>query len=210
MYQTIAMFTRGMSDVVIVCFERACMQIVLPGEDVERTLHLAIAAFLTDVPEGRRWLSVVGHKRMPNWFLAEVDQIGPKAAAFEASLGPGVDTFTDLHIYPVRICLLCFFSKRSCNSHWLLLFACMQTPPLKKMTHRLRIDADIAKAAAEGRATTVASQRKAYKSAGHCPFIPSALADPAYRSITHGVDGFELLPVDPLHQVRCYLLTFLC
>lgn len=81
------------------------LQIVLPGEAVERTLHLTIAAFLTDVPEGRRYLSVVGHNRMPNCFLAEVDRIGPRAAAFEDSLGHGVDILTDLHICPVRVCL---------------------------------------------------------------------------------------------------------
>lgn len=73
------------------------------------------------------------------------------------------------------------------------------------MTHRLRIDTDIAKAAAQGKPTTIDSQRKAYKNVGHIPFIPSVLADPAYRSIMHAVDGFELFPVDVLHQVCCML-----
>ena len=78
--------------------------------------------------------------------------------------------------------------------------------PLKKMNDRLKIDRD----ASQGN-YYAESVRAAYKAAGHFPHVPAALADPKHRaSVTLGVDGFELMGVDILHNVSSQVRSIMC
>ena len=65
------------------------------------------------------------------------------------------------------------------------------------MNDRLKVDRDV-----ENGKYYMNSIRKTYKANGHFPFVRAALADPKHHRVTVGIDGFESVGVDILHQVR--------
>jgi hypothetical protein len=69
------------------------------------------------------------------------------------------------------------------------------------MTHRLKVDVEVQRAKEQGIEFLKDSVRKAYKDKGHFPFIRAALSKEEHRRVTHGVDGFDFLTVDILHNV---------